>query len=326
MAKRKAKKAKNKPAPTKKAPSKKKKASAAAPKGAAKSKAKKAKGSKPVKKTKTSKSVAKVSPKKSALKKRPKPVVTAKAPAKKSKPSPKSPAKKPATKTSKPTGKTAKPGGTKLMIPPPLLNSDYLPLWFGGDGLTDCFRKLGVATIGELRTKTEEDVLKAGGTSALVRIKARIERIEERALAPKLEPPALGAAPPMSETFAYFLKPSQIEHAIGASGGRSQICDIVHRPNSTQVTVRLSDGREGLIPLDDEPELVRPAAGVWRDVTVPLDQLELVSRDHRREELEDSTPEEIEELLSIYKLKGTEPVVRIDAILDYEFSTFGREW
>ncbi len=324
MAKRKAKKAKNKPATTKKAPSKKKKASAAAPKGSAKSKVKKAKASKPTgKKAKTAKPAAKTS----ALKKRPKPVLTAKSPAKKKSKSVATPAaKKPATKTSKPTGKTAKPGGTKLMIPPPLLNSDYLPLWFGGDGLTSCFRKLGVATIGELRTKTEEDVLKAGGTSALVRIKARIERIEERALAPKLEPPALGAAPPMSETFAYFLKPSQVEHAIGASGGRSQICDIVHRPNSTQVTVRLSGGREALPAYEDEPELVRPVTGGWRDVTVPLDQLELVSRDHRREELEDATLEEIEELLSIYKLKGTEPVVRIDAILDYEFSTFGREW
>lgn len=305
MAKRKAKKAKTKPAPQKKTP-KKKKVARKAPKAAAPSAAK-AKAKKKTKAGGKKSKTAKTAPAKTAAKKKTARGAAAK-PAKAAKPALKKPAGKVPARSAAPA-KSA--GGTKLMIPPPLLNSDFLPLWFGGDGLTQCFKAMGVTTIGELRQKTEEDVLEFGGTSALVRIKARIERIEERALAPKMEPPALGASPPMSETFAYFLKPSLAEHSmLGTAPARSQICDIVLRPSSTQVTVRLCGG----------------AMGGWRDVTVPLDQLELVSRDHRREELEDAPEAELNELLGIYKLKATEPVTRIDSILDYEFSAFGREW
>jgi hypothetical protein len=306
MAKRKAKKAKTKPAPQKKTPKKKKVARKAASKAAAPSAAK-TKGKKKTKAGKVGGKKAKAS-KPATVKSKPaaKKKTTRPAAAKAAKP-----ASKPAIKKSAKSASPGKSGGTLLMIPPPLLNSDFLPLWFGGDGLTECFKTMGVATIGELRQKTEEDVLAAAGTSALVRIKARIERIEERALAPKMEPPALGAAPPMSETFAYFLKPSVAEHSmLGTAPSRSQICDIVLRPSSTQVTVRLCGG----------------AMGGWRDVTVPLDQLELVSRDHRREELEDASEGELNELAGIYKLKGLDPVTRIDSILDYEFSAFGREW
>lgn len=203
-----------------------------------------------------------------------------------------------------------KSSGTPLQMPSTFLDGDHLPLWFGGYGLSECFTRLGVTTVGELRDKTEEDIREVCGTRDLVRLKARIERVEEKALASELEPPIEETLWPASENFAYFLLGGAVDTDGSEYASTKHVCEIIHRPNSQSITVRLGV----------------QIGGHWQDVTIPLDQLELVSRQHRREELQSLPPLGLAELVAAYQLKLGDSDDRVDKLLHFEFSEFGKSW
>jgi len=200
----------------------------------------------------------------------------------------------------------AEQSSTPISIPMAVPDDDFLPLWFGGLGLTDCFAKLNVGSVGELRTKTEADVVAAGGTQALVMLKSRIEKIQDTAVTEAMVEPERDDLRPASQSFAYFYKGNHLAAGGSVMTLHSHVCEIIHRPDSSHVTVRLG------ATMDDKSQ----------DLTIPLTQIELVSRPDRRKMLQFMPPLELSNLVRCYRLWPDSDTNILDAILDYEFNGF----
>lgn len=198
---------------------------------------------------------------------------------------------------------------SKLPIPYQINDGDFLPEWFGGYGLTSCFNRLGIFTVGELRNTSEEEIRDACGIHDTTKLKARLERMQDQFALEEHETDE--DLRPISERFAYFLKGGMMLADGTFLQAGDHICDIVYRPDAKHVTVRLA----------------RKQDDGWQDVTVTRSQLELISREDRRRDLVTQDHGDLEQLCRDYEVPATgDATAMIGRILEFEFSEFGRKW
>jgi len=237
-------------------------------------------------------------------------VVAKKSPAKKSplkkKAGKKSPAKSAAKKTpsakSAPVASTPKAERfTRLPIPQSLPGDDFLPQWFGGYGLTQCFCNLNIGTVAELRKTSEEQILETCGQQELGRLKARLDLLGRSA--GTMNAPKDDLRTP-TENFGYFLRGGNVSSGGAEKAAEHHVCEILARRGTDQVLVRLGS----------------QLAGRWQQVTVPIDRLELLSRADRRRQLQAQTPLDLAAQTTSYNLKLTSEADPVEAILEFEFT------